>query len=86
MHVDRTAQIPCPLLWLPSLDALPAALQIVQALLAGDNPPIPPRVQLPGPDTQQFRGLDEYCALMQRCWALEPEERPAFAEIIQVLR
>ncbi len=37
---------------------------------------IPPRDQLPGPDTASFAGLDAYIALMQRCWA---QVRPVFA-------
>lgn len=34
----------------------------------GHRLPIPPRDQLPGPDTARFAGLDAYIALMQRCW------------------
>ena len=54
--------------------------------MRGDRLPVPPRAELPGPDTQQFAQLDAYCALMQRCWAHEPEERPDFGAVIQELR
>lgn len=34
----------------------------------------------------QFAGLDSYCALMQRCWAQAPADRPGFPEVVQELR
>jgi serine/threonine protein kinase len=59
---------------------------IVGALGAGERPPIPPRSELPGPPgTAEWEGLDGYLALMQRCWAQEPEDRPSFEAIINEL-
>ena len=46
---------------------------------------MPPRAALPGPDTATFRGLDNYLALMRRCWAQEPEQRPPFSEVVTAL-
>ena len=34
----------------------------------------------------QFPEYEAYLALMQRCWAQDPADRPAFAEIIGELR
>lgn len=31
-------------------------------------------------------GLDDYLALMRKCWHQDPEERPTFAQIIDQLR
>ena len=53
---------------------------------AGERPRIPPRGELPGPDTAAFGGLDAYVALLQKCWAQDPQERPAFAAIAEELR
>jgi hypothetical protein len=47
---------------------------------------VPDRSELPGPDTMTFDGLETYVALMRRCWAQRPEDRPAFQEIISDLR
>ncbi len=47
---------------------------------------IPSRWDLPGLDTKQFTGLDEYIDLMQRCWAQNPYDRPGFSEIIPELK
>lgn len=47
---------------------------------------IPPRGQVPGPDTASFSGLDEYIGLLKRCWAQAPEDRPSFDEIVPELR
>ena len=33
-----------------------------------------------------FPGLGAYVALMRRCWAQAPEERPGFGEVIADLR
>lgn len=60
--------------------------QVVTVVTEGGRLPIPSRNELPGPDTQNFAGLDAYIALMRRCWAHEPEDRPSFQEIISVLR
>lgn len=48
---------------------------------------MPPAEQLPGmPESGPSEGLDEYVALLQRCWAQDPEQRPTFADIIPQLR
>ena len=40
-------------------------LQLYPRIEAGERPPVPPRDQLPGPDTAGFAGLDAYTALMK---------------------
>lgn len=53
-------------------------------MTAGGRLPLPEDpADLPG---GTFPGLPAYLALMQRCWAQEPAERPGFAEIINLLR
>jgi hypothetical protein len=49
---------------------------------------VPPAAQLPGAGggTADFLGLEEYVALMRRCWAEEPEERPQFGAVVKELR
>ena len=47
---------------------------------------VPSRDALPGPDTANFARLDDYVALMRRCWAHIPDDRPTFQEIISELR
>ena len=47
---------------------------------------VPARAALPGPDDATFAGLDDYVALMRRCWAHAPEARPTFSEVIGALR
>jgi len=61
---------------------------IVGAVQQGDRPEIPPFERLPG-----FEGVDQppaalagYIALMQRCWAQDPDERPNFEEIAAELQ
>ncbi|KAL4439870.1 hypothetical protein ABPG75_002871 [Micractinium tetrahymenae] len=60
--------------------------EIVSRLMSGERLPIPPVESLPGSDTRQFAGLPGYLALMQRCWAQDPEQRPGFRQIIEDLR
>jgi serine/threonine protein kinase len=60
--------------------------QLAAGVISGKRPAVPPREALPGPDTAQFGGLDAYIALMQRCWATDPAERPGFAEVVRQLR
>ena len=60
--------------------------QLVNHVLAGGRLEVPPREALPGPDTAAFAGLDAYISLMQRCWAQDPVERPAFQQIVTELR
>jgi serine/threonine protein kinase len=47
------------------------------------RPDIPPPEAMP---SAGFHGLPQYIALMQACWAQNPEERPKFAEVISRLR
>lgn len=56
--------------------------QVMYAILQGERPAIPPRRELPGPDTLAFSGLDAYCQLMRECWAQEPGDRPNMDAII----
>lgn len=60
--------------------------QIVSGLTRGQRPAVPDAAALPGPDSTSFKGLSDYCGLMQRCWAQEPAQRPDFEEIVQCLR
>ena len=39
--------------------------QVYHAVLHGERPAVPPREELPGPDTATFAGLDAYCQLMR---------------------
>lgn len=56
------------------------------SIAQGGRLEVPAREALPGPDTASFAGLDAYIALMQRCWAQNPDERPTFGEIADELR
>ena len=56
--------------------------QIMYAVLEGDRPAVPPRQELPSPDTLTFTGLDAYCALMRECWAGDPAARPTMDEVV----
>ena len=57
--------------------------------MAGADLPIPPRSELPGPGGATWAGLDAYVALLRRCTARAPADRPplehACAEL-QMLR
>jgi hypothetical protein len=59
---------------------------IVSTIISGGRLPIPPVEDLPGPGAAEFAGLEEYMALMNRCWAQDPRNRPGFKEIINDLR
>lgn len=59
---------------------------IVHIVGNGGRLQIPSRWDLPGDDTPQFQGLDDYIALMQQCWAQNVYDRPSFGEIVQELR
>lgn len=39
--------------------------QIVGKVMSGERLEVPPREQLPGPDTDIFAGLDDYVTLMR---------------------
>ena len=60
--------------------------QVVTMVMDGGRLTVPPREQLPGPDTDTFVGLDDYIGLMRKCWSQIQEDRPSFQEIISSLR
>lgn len=55
-------------------------------MMRGARPAIPPHELLPSAEARPFAGVDAYMQLMRCCWAQQPEERPTFEEVIQVLR
>ena len=65
------------------LQATSNSFQIYKDISSGGRPPIPEPGSIPGGG---FPGLPAYLALMQRCWAEQPAERPAFAEVVAELR
>lgn len=69
----------------PSLLPLPCR-QVVTIVTEGGRLELPPRERLPGPDSQTWGELDAYKALLTRCWAQAPDDRPRFKEIITDLR
>lgn len=55
-------------------------------MILGERPIVPDVAGLPGPaeDKEIFNstgGLSAYIALMRRCWAQDPQDRPTFSEI-----
>jgi serine/threonine protein kinase len=60
--------------------------QVVTVVTEGGRLEVTDRSALPGPDTMQFEELDKYVALMRKCWAHNPDDRPSFQEIIAELR
>ena len=80
----------CPGAVLPGLTPLllhtaPAPLQKRRWVLEGRRPEVPPPGELPGPDPAPPAELAQYCGLMRDCWAQEPQERPAFAAVVERL-
>ena len=61
----------------------PPAWQVTKSVIEGQRLPFPPPEQLPG---GTFEGLEGYCALIERCWAQDPAQRPTFAAIVNDLR
>jgi len=62
-------------------------VQLIKHVAAGGRPPVPPRQELPGREGGgEAGGLDAYMALMRRCWAQAPEERPSFQDVVDILR
>ena len=55
-------------------------------LCRSKRPPIPAPADLPGPHSGAWVGLERYTALMQRCWAEEPGQRPGFGEMVRELQ
>lgn len=68
----------------PPIPAPP--LQLVHMVSSGERLQVPPRESAPGPDRLSESEYAAYVALMQRCWAQEPAERPGFDQIISQLR
>lgn len=69
----------------------PALLQVAKHVLDGGRLPMPDLGQLPGPGGNfqapgPAGGIQLYLALMARCWAQQPEDRPTFTDIIASLR
>jgi len=60
--------------------------EIVQIVLNGGRPEVPPLERLPGPDAPPPAALDQYCRLMRECWNQEAVGRPTFAEVVPRLR
>lgn len=50
---------------------------------SGARPPVPDADSVPGGG---FNGFDDYVALMRRCYAQNPGERPGFEEVVHELR
>lgn len=61
-------------------------MQLVHMVSSGERLQVPPRESAPGPDRLSESEYAAYVALMQRCWAQEPAERPGFDQIISQLR
>lgn len=62
---------------------------IVSTIQKGGRLPVPDLATLQsrwGPGSSSCTKLDKYIALMQRCWAQDPGQRPAFAQVIHDLR
>ena len=59
---------------------------IVNQINAGNRLPVPAPAELPGPGSGDWPKLDAYIALMNRCWAQRPEDRPTFDQIMAELR
>jgi hypothetical protein len=62
-----------------------APSQIAKIVMDGGRLGMPDLQQLPG-GRGGLSGLEGYVALIQRCWAQSPEDRPSFGEIIAELR
>ena len=58
---------------------------IVSVIMGGGRLEVPPEQALPGASSG-FAGLPAYVALMQRCWAQSPLDRPVFEDITRELR
>lgn len=59
--------------------------QVVTVVTEGGRLAVPDRAALPGPDTQDWDGLDAYATSSAPCWAQNPNDRPTFSEVIPVL-
>lgn len=72
----------------PSASYAPASLpQIVGIVMSGGRLEVPEPHAVAGRGSgAPFEGLGRYVQLMERCWAQEPEERPAFDAVCSELR
>lgn len=68
------------------LPILSLPTQIIKIVSTGGRLPIPDPTKLPGIENDDFSGLHNFTALLQRCWAQNPADRPTFAEIVDILR
>ena len=59
---------------------------VVTLVQQGGRLEVPERHLLPGPGAEGFGGYDAYVALMRACWHQNSYSRPAFTDIIPVLR
>lgn len=50
------------------------------------RPPVPDAAAAAALPGGVFAGYEEYAALMQRCWAEAPEDRPTFERVAAELR
>lgn len=53
--------------------------------MRGDRLPVPVRSQLPGPAPASSNTLDRYSWLMDRCMDRNPQRRPSFSDIAEIL-
>jgi hypothetical protein len=60
--------------------------QLIGVVINGGRLEVPSRSELPGPGGGDFEGYEAYVALLRRCWAQSPFDRPTFSEIIKELR
>lgn len=73
MQLQQQMRKSCPVLF----------LQIGKSLMDGARPPIPGPLDVKG---GWFDMMDDYMALIEGCWAQNPQDRPSFAQIIVELR
>ena len=60
-------------------------MQLIKHVLTRGRPSLPPLQELRGNEAWQLVGLDAYIALMERCWAQAPEDRPSFQEVADAI-
>ena len=87
MHSPLTAAAPRSSAFISASCAPASPPQIVGIVMSGGRLEVPEPHAVAGRGSgAPFEGLDRYVQLMQRCWAQEPEERPAFDAICSQLR
>ena len=69
-----------------ALEMLPCLVQVVKYVTNGGRLPVPSPESLPGPPCTSTGCLQQYIALLNKCCAHAPAERPCFAEISDCLR